>query len=75
MIVATCAMDLSKILLQLYAQKKVLEEAIAALEKLDGSEKPSSAGKRRGRKSMGAAERLEVSRRIKQYWANRRKKK
>jgi hypothetical protein len=30
-------------------------------------------GKRRGRKSMSAKERLEVSERMKRYWANRRK--
>jgi hypothetical protein len=33
----------------------------------------SKAGKRRGRKSMSAEERMEVSDRMQKYWASRRK--
>jgi hypothetical protein len=68
----------AKILQFLYAQKEKLEQAIAALEDLQRARSLSlppspSRGKRRGRKSMGAAERKAVSMRMKKYWANRRK--
>jgi hypothetical protein len=66
--------DLSKILHKLYAEKDGVVQAIAALEELRrdraGQSLPSS--KRRGRKSMGAEERQEVSERMKRYWASRR---
>ena len=70
-------MHLYKALQELYAQKQKLENIIATLEELQtaaASEKSQPLGtKRRGRKSMGLAEREDVSRRMKKYWASRRK--
>ena len=71
-------MDLKKAIQDLHIEKEKLERAIAVLEDLqrtDGS-MPSSrlGGERRGRKSMGAKERQEVSARMKRYWASRRKR-
>ena len=71
-------MAVAEILRFLYAQKAKLEQAIAGLEDLQRGRSLSlppslSSGKRRGRKSMGAKERKEVSKRIRKYWANRRK--
>jgi hypothetical protein len=72
-------MDLYKALQDLYAEKEKLERAIASLEELQriGAGLPGllPAGKRRGRKSMSAEERVEVSRRMRKYWAARRKQK
>ncbi len=70
-------MDLYKAIQDLYAEKEKLERVIASLEELQRNagiepELPK-AGRRRGRKSMGAKERQEVSERMKKYWANRRK--
>ena len=71
-------MDIVKALRELYHEKKRLDSAIAALEaRLRGAHKGSGAraGKsRRGRKSMSAAERLEVSKRMTLYWEARRAK-
>jgi len=71
-------MDLYKTIQELYAEKEKLERVIASLEEL---QKTSGVipvlprvGNRRGRKSMGAKERQEVSERMKRYWANRRKR-
>ena len=63
-------MDIPRLLIDLRAQRHQLEEAIAALEELQ-AESPSTA-KRRGRKFMDEKERLEVSLRMKRYWASRR---
>ena len=64
-------MDLSTIIQDLYGEKEKLERAIASLEAIQrtAESRPtiSAPGKRRGRKSMGAEERLEVSERIKNY--------
>lgn len=72
-------MDLYKALQDLYAEKAKLERAIASLEELQrvgaGAPGTSQAAKRRGRKSMNPEEREEVSRRMRKYWANRRKQK
>jgi hypothetical protein len=70
-------MDLYKAIQDLYAEKEKLERVIASLEDLQraagGGIPPSpSSLKRRGRKSMGADERQEVSERMKKYWATRR---
>jgi len=71
-------MDLYKAIQELYAEKEKLERVIASLEELQraaGSMPvPPRGGRRRGRKSMGAKERQEVSERMKRYWANRRKR-
>ena len=64
-------MDLDKVLRDLYTEKKRLDRAIVRLETrlelLSGLRRS-----RRGRKSMAAEERLEVSRRMSEYWAARR---
>jgi hypothetical protein len=71
-------MDIYKALQDLYAEKAKLERAIASLEELQrlgagGLPGFPQTGKRRGRKSMTPEEREEVSRRMRKYWANRRK--
>jgi hypothetical protein len=70
-------MDLYKAIQELYAEKEKLERVIASLEELQraagGAPDMARGGKRRGRKSMNAKERQEVSERMKKYWANRRK--
>ena len=71
-------MDLYKAIQDLYAEKEKLERVIASLEELQrtaGALPPlaKSGGGRRGRKSMSAKERQEVSNRMKKYWADRRK--
>lgn len=69
-------MDLYKAIQDLYAEKEKLERVIASLEELQRAGGSAlllpRGGKRRGRKSMGAKERHEVSERMKRYWANRR---
>jgi len=71
-------MDLYKAIQELYAEKEKLERVIASLEELQRTAGslplPSTGGKRRGRKSMSAKERQEVSERMKRYWASRRKR-
>jgi len=71
-------MDLDKVIRKLYDERAKLDRIILSLEQL----RESSAGvetqalkKRRGRKSMDAAARQEVSERMKRYWASRRKEK
>ena len=73
-------MNLYKAIKHLNVQKEKLERVIASLEELQrsggdasGAAVAPSAAKRRGRKSMGSAEREEVSKRMKKYWASRRK--
>ena len=72
-------MDLYKAIQDLYAEKEKLQRVIASLEELQqvAGSVPAlpGTGKRRGRKSMDAKERQEVSERMKKYWANRRKRK
>jgi hypothetical protein len=71
-------MDLTKTIQDLYAEKERLERVIASLEELQraaaANPQAPDRNKRRGRKSMGAEERLEVSERMKKYWASRRGK-
>jgi hypothetical protein len=71
-------MDLTKTIQDLYAEKEKLERVIASLEELQRAASahpilPGHGRSRRGRKSMGAQERLEVSERMKKYWATRRR--
>jgi len=70
-------MDLYKAIQDLYAEKEKLERVIASLEELQRSASSvpvlPKGMRRRGRKSMDAAERQEVSERMKRYWASRRK--
>ena len=72
-------MDLYKAIQDLYAEKEKLERVIASLEELQRTagelpDLPPRTGKRRGRKSMNADERQEVSERMKRYWESRRHK-
>ncbi len=69
-------MDVEKLIRDLTSQKDKLVQAIAMLEELAVYRQgpaPFVARERRGRKSMGADERREVSQRMKKYWAARRK--
>lgn len=67
-------MDLLKIIQDLRQERDKLDTIIVSLEQLQGAApRVSSAPGRRGRRSMDAAGRLEVSRRMKKYWDNRRK--
>ncbi len=69
------AMDLYKAIQDLYAEKEKLERVIASLEELQrtaGAIPAIPKTSRRGRKSMSAEEREEVSERMKRYWAGRR---
>ena len=68
-------MDLYKAIRTLYDEKKRVDRLISSLEQvkargLDRARPATSI--RRGRKRMTAAERLEVSQRMKRYWAARR---
>jgi hypothetical protein len=69
-------MDIEKAIRDLYAEKERLEKVIASLEDLQKKSmtKPAASPQRtrRGRKSMGSKERLQVSERMKKYWARRR---
>ena len=62
-------MDVNKALRELHEEKRRLDITIAALEARLGN---GSRHRRRGRKSMSADERLEVSRRMSKYWEARR---
>jgi hypothetical protein len=69
-------MDLTETIQQLIAEKQKLALAIAMLEQLQSSSTHipfQLGGKRRGRKSMPAQEREEVSQRMKRYWAKQSK--
>jgi len=66
-------MDLSKTIADLYEEKIRLDKAIASLEQL--GEDPfmvAMPAQRRGRKFMSPQERLEVSERMRKYWAGRK---
>jgi hypothetical protein len=69
-------MDIAKALRELYYEKKRLDAAIASLEArlkaVHTGSATKSAKRRRGRKGMSAAERLEVSKRMTLYWQSRR---
>ena len=70
-------MDLYKTIAELHGELEKLDRVIAALEELQrvnhSAEDLAIQPRRRGRKSMNAAERLEVAERMKKYWANRRR--
>jgi hypothetical protein len=70
--------DLRNVLKDLYTERKRLEHVITALETLQhGSAAglPPQKKTNRGRKSMGAEERRQVSGRMRKYWAARHKQK
>lgn len=70
-------MDLTKAIRELHEEKRRIEQVIAHLETLvsreSGAGRSSSGPKKRGRKAMSIDERGDVSRRMKDYWAKRRK--
>ena len=59
---------------ELHEEKKRLDRLIAALEAIANGESPEATSSlpRRGRKTMSAEERKQVSERMKRYWAGRR---
>ncbi len=69
-------MDIIKALRELHAEKKRLDSVIDSLEaQVAAARKQGAARKRpgrRGRKSMSAAERLKVSKRMRLHWEARR---
>ena len=77
-------MDTSKILADLRAEQSRIEQAIAALEALDGSGPTTRSyrravssvkpAKRTRRRRMSAAGRKRISEMMKRRWAERRKK-
>ena len=66
-------MNLRETIRALYAERDRIQRTIAAIEALRDSDGHIQSPGRRGRKSMGASERREVSARMKKYWAKRRK--
>ncbi len=68
-------LDLIKIIHDLRQERDKLQAIINSLEQLQspGMHSQQAPAGRRGRRSMDSAGRLEVSRRMKQYWENRRK--
>ncbi|MBL8227050.1 MAG: hypothetical protein JNL98_01175 [Bryobacterales bacterium] len=69
-------MDLTKAIRELQHEKRRIEQVIAHLETLvsrEGGPKPVAGPKKRGRKGMSIEERGDMSRRMKEYWAKRRK--
>ena len=73
-------MDLYKAIRELVEEKKRIDRIIASLEAMlasgrlgpQGKMAAKTPGKRRGRKSMSAEERRQVSERMARYWAQRR---
>ena len=65
-------MDLNKALHELYEERKRVERAIHALESGRMASSRAMTAHRRGRRTMSPEERLEVSRRMTEYWRNRR---
>ena len=65
-------MRFDKMLEELYTERELLDEAIRSLEAML-AEATQKKPRRRGRYSMPPEERREVSRRMKAYWAARRK--
>jgi hypothetical protein len=67
-------MDLTKIIGELQQEREKLSQIIQSLEQLSKSSvkftEPTEA--RRGRRFMDAEARMDVSRRMKKYWAARR---
>ncbi len=69
-------MDIAKVLEGLYARRGMIDRAIAELQSmLDSPGYAVPEIRRRGRLGMGSAERQQVSKRMKKYWASRRESK
>ena len=66
------SMDLQKAIRDLYEEKERIDGVIASLELYLKTKGAVVAKRKRGRKSMGSAERQEVSERMRNYWAARR---
>jgi hypothetical protein len=69
--------DLYKAIRALYDEKKRVDRLIHSLERIQarGGDRPHPVIRiRQGRRKMSAAERLEVSRRMKRYWEARRQR-
>jgi hypothetical protein len=70
-------MDLYKMIGELHGELDKLDRVIAALEELQrvhhSAEDLAIQPRRRGRKSMSAEERRDVSERMRKYWSNRRR--
>jgi hypothetical protein len=67
--------DLKETIRRLRVDLELIETAIASLEAAQAAHSGPAQTKRistRGRKSMGATEREDVSARMKKYWASRR---
>jgi hypothetical protein len=69
-------LDLSRTIQELHAERNRVVELIRAVEEVQryyaAGPTQEEKGSRRGRKSMGTAERRQVSERMKKYWAQRR---
>jgi hypothetical protein len=65
-------MDLYKIIGDLVEERNRIARIIESLEEADGTYVAATPRKRRGRKSMDAKARREVSERMRRYWAQRR---
>ncbi|MBZ5620674.1 MAG: hypothetical protein LAQ69_18405 [Acidobacteriia bacterium] len=68
-------MNFYEILGDLYVEKREVERVIDQLEELARADRPAAMAvpaESRGRKSMGPAERQQVSARMKKYWAGHR---
>ncbi len=66
-------MDLHKAILELYEEREQIDAVIASLEEYIRVNVEGLQRSRRGRKSMSPTERLEVSARMRSYWAERRR--
>ncbi len=65
--------DLYKIIRELVEERNKLDRIITSLEQIiESGDDPGFPPKRRGRKSMDAAARKQVSERMKRYWAGKR---
>jgi len=65
-------MNVDKLIAELNAEIEKLKRVVGCLEQLRGASGTATPS-RRGRKSMGAEERLQVAQRMKKYWAGRRR--
>ncbi len=68
------AVELGRFIQKLQRDRVMLDQAISSLERLDALQKEARTylRHRRGRKFMDEAGRMEVSERMKKYWASRR---
>jgi len=67
-------MTVGEMITALRREEALLAAAIAALARMEAEQRQAGSGRsRRGRKSIGEEERQEISRRMRQYWQDRRK--